>query len=152
MAIQATVCYIIKDNSVLLIKKKRGVGAGKYNGPGGKIKNNETVMEAAIREVQEEVGVTPLNAKIIGFNKFSFDDKPLMDVFVIAANDYVGTLKETDEAEPIWFKISEMPFENMWADDIYWMQLMFSGRKFMGIFDFNKQTEKINYHIVRVLD
>ena len=34
---RANLCFIVKDGSVLLIRKKRGLGAGKVNGPGGKI-------------------------------------------------------------------------------------------------------------------
>jgi len=152
MTIKATLCYIIKDGNVLLIKKKRGIGSGKWNGPGGKIKDNETIIESAIREVQEEIGITPINPKIIGFNKFSFDDKPFMDVFIITANDYKGGLKETDEAKPKWFAITETPYNNMWSDDIHWMPLLFNKKNFVGVFDFNKETYKINYHKVSVID
>ena len=33
----ATLLFVIKDTEVLLIHKKRGLGAGKINGPGGKL-------------------------------------------------------------------------------------------------------------------
>ena len=38
---------------VLLIRKKRGLGAGKINGPGGKLDPGETFAQTAVREVQE---------------------------------------------------------------------------------------------------
>ena len=51
----ATLVFIIKDNRVLLIRKKRGLGAGKVNGPGGRLESGETFKACAIREVQEEL-------------------------------------------------------------------------------------------------
>ena len=37
----ATLMFIIQDGRILLIEKKRGLGAGKINGPGGKIEPGE---------------------------------------------------------------------------------------------------------------
>ncbi len=41
---------------VLLIHKKRGLGKGKINGPGGRLEAGETPVQAAVRETREEVG------------------------------------------------------------------------------------------------
>lgn len=38
----ATLCYLLKDDQVLLAMKKRGFGEGKWNGPGGKVEKGET--------------------------------------------------------------------------------------------------------------
>lgn len=40
--LEATLCLLRKDNQILLAKKKRGFGEGKYNGVGGKLEKNET--------------------------------------------------------------------------------------------------------------
>ena len=67
--VRATLMFIIDEakREVLLIRKKRGLGAGKINGPGGKIDPGETSLECAVRETQEELGVTALNP-IIGYD------------------------------------------------------------------------------------
>ena len=52
----ATLCYILRDGEVLLIRKKRGFGANKYNGVGGKVEGGEGVLEAAIREIHKVLG------------------------------------------------------------------------------------------------
>ena len=54
----AVLCYLIVDGSVLLIEKKRGLGAGLVNAPGGHIEADETAAEAAVRETSEETGLT----------------------------------------------------------------------------------------------
>ena len=51
-----TLVLLREDNRVLLGMKKRGFGAGKWNGFGGKLEAGETVVEAAAREVREECG------------------------------------------------------------------------------------------------
>lgn len=63
---RATLLFVVHDDQVLLIHKKRGLGAGNINGPGGRIEPGETPLAAAIRETQEEVGVTPLDAEARG--------------------------------------------------------------------------------------
>ena len=56
---KATLLFVLRDGQVLLIHKKTGLGAGKINGPGGRIDPGETPRQCAIREVQEELCVTP---------------------------------------------------------------------------------------------
>ena len=62
----ATLLLVIKNNKILLIEKKRGLGAGKFNGPGGKLDPGETPLAAAIREVEEELLITPLEVSFTG--------------------------------------------------------------------------------------
>ncbi len=52
-----TLCLIVSEGRVNLGLKKRGFGAGRFNGYGGKVESGETIQEAAIREVREECGV-----------------------------------------------------------------------------------------------
>ena len=69
-----TLCFIVRDGRVLLIRKKRGIGAGKINGPGGKVDPGETPLAAAVRETQEEIGVTPIDPQLRGDLRFHFRD------------------------------------------------------------------------------
>ena len=68
----SSLVFIVKDNEVLLIRKKTGLGAGKVNAPGGKIEADETAEAAAIREVMEEVKLEVTNLKKMGMLKFQF--------------------------------------------------------------------------------
>jgi 8-oxo-dGTP diphosphatase len=49
----ATLVFVVKDGRILLIRKKRGLGAGKINAPGGRLEAGEAPIEGAVREVQE---------------------------------------------------------------------------------------------------
>ena len=52
-----TLCFLQKDNKLLLGMKKRGFGQGKYNGFGGKLQEGETIIQGVLRELKEECGI-----------------------------------------------------------------------------------------------
>ena len=74
---QATLLFLLKNNQILLAMKKRGFGQGRWNGAGGKPKDEETIIETAIRETQEEIGVTPKNISQVATLDFYFQNKKL---------------------------------------------------------------------------
>lgn len=60
--------FVLKDNKILLGKRKGAVGAGTYCLPGGHLEYGELATEGAIRELKEETG---LIAKIMEFVNIS---------------------------------------------------------------------------------
>ena len=132
----ANLCFIMRDGQILLIRKKRGLGAGKINGPGGRLERGETALQAAVRETQEEIGVTPVELEEVGELFFQFVDGYGLHVTVFAAGGCTGHLTETDEAKPMWTDISKMPYDEMWQDDPYWLPLAMSRKRFKGYFVF----------------
>lgn len=140
----ATLCYVMKDEEVLLIEQKRGIGEGNINGPGGKVEEQDnSIKEAAIREVEEEVDITPKKVEKVGEVDFIFGDNPFHQVHVFMAGDFSGEPIETEEAVPEWYITSEIPYEQMWPDDKYWMPLMFEGINFEAAFKFDSDGENI---------
>lgn len=141
--IRATLMFIRDGNDVLLIKKLRGIGAGKINAPGGKIDPGETPLESAIRETQEEVKVTPLNPRKMGELSFAMSDMPDIFVHVFVASGLEGTPEETPEAIPMWTPRFKIPYDLMWADDEHWLPRMMEGERFRGKFYF--EGERIHW-------
>jgi 8-oxo-dGTP diphosphatase len=137
---RANLCFIVQEGQVLLIRKKRGLGAGKINAPGGKIEPGETAMCSAIRETQEEIGVTPTEVEECGELRFQFADGYSLHCTVFVAAGFHGDIVETDEAAPFWVSTSEIPYDEMWEDDRYWLPLLLEGKKFSGSFTFDGDT------------
>ena len=133
----ASLLFVYQNETVLLIRKKRGLGAGKINGPGGKQEAHESIMDCAVREVQEELCITPTNVQPRGELRFSFLDGYKMHVHLFVASDFTGTPTETDEAIPIWFAFDELPFDEMWADDRIWLRRVLNGESVDGTFTFD---------------
>lgn len=133
----ATLLFVIKDGRMLLIRKKRGLGAGKINGPGGRVDPGEAPRAAAVREVREELEVTPLGVAAAGELCFQFLDGYGLHVWVFTASDLQGSPAETDEAIPLWVPLSAIPYDSMWPDDAFWFPHMLAGRPFAGRFVFD---------------
>jgi 8-oxo-dGTP diphosphatase len=134
---RATLLFVLREQEILLIRKKRGLGAGKINGPGGRIDPGETPLECAVREVQEELCVTPLRVEACGELRFQFLDGLSIHGFVFRAGDCDGEPRETDEAVPLWTSTDAIPYHEMWADDRLWLPLMLDGTWFDGRFVFD---------------
>lgn len=145
-----TLMFIVQDGRVLLIRKKRGLGAGKINAPGGRLEAGESPLSAAIREVQEEVRVTPSQIEARGELSFDFTDGYRLHAHVFVAFAYAGTPSETDEADPFWCDLDALPYSNMWADDVLWLPHVLAGRRVRGRFVF--ESDQMLDHELDVFD
>jgi 8-oxo-dGTP diphosphatase len=133
----ATLLFIVEPERVLLIRKKRGLGAGKINAPGGRLEAGETPEQAAVRETEEEIGVTPLEPTYHGALRFEFVDGYKLEAHVFISRAYRGEPIETAEATPIWFALPDIPFDEMWADDALWLPHVLGGKRIDGRFIFD---------------
>lgn len=133
----ASLCFVVSGEKILLIEKKRGLGAGKVNGPGGRLEPGETLAQCAERETMEEVGVRPLGVERAGEINFQFVDGYSLHCAVFRASGTEGALKETDEAKPFWESVSSIPYDRMWTDDKLWLPWLLERRPFKGFFTFD---------------
>ncbi|MGI8821521.1 MAG: 8-oxo-dGTP diphosphatase [Chthoniobacterales bacterium] len=135
--VRANLCFIVQDGNVLLIRKKRGLGAGKINGPGGKLDPGESALQSAVRETFEELCITPTGIRQMGELFFEFRDGLRLHGAIFLGDGFTGTPTETAEAVPLWTPLHQIPFDEMWADDRYWLPLLLRGEKFRGAFLFD---------------
>lgn len=146
-----TLCVIHQDDQVLLGMKKRGFGTGRWNGFGGKLSGSETIEEAAKRETLEEVGVKLNNLNKRGIIEFEFQGNPeTLEVHIFHSDSFSGEPAESEEMKPQWFKTDEIPFKDMWPDDIYWFPMFLEGKKFKGRFLFGKADTILEKELIEV--
>jgi 8-oxo-dGTP diphosphatase len=134
---QAVTVYILTDSRILLIHKKRGLGNGKINAPGGRLEAGESFHDAAVRETREEIGLEVSDLKELATLLFTFTDGFTLEVRAFVTRSYSGTPLETDEADPFWCDITNIPFDRMWADDKVWLPEVIRGRYVVGRFIFD---------------
>lgn len=166
-----TLAYVVRERSgahglaggsheVLLGKKLRGFGLGKWNGFGGKVEASDvSVAAAAARELREEanVGVGERDLESRGAITYTFEGRKetrvgfeMLDLLVTYVNNankwnwkevhvlltkkFQGEPSESDEMLPRWFAQDAIPFDNMWADeDRFWLQdVLFKGKSVRG--------------------
>lgn len=145
---QDTLVFLLKDpNEILLAMKKRGFGAGKYNGVGGKVQAGESVLAAAVREAQEEVGVQVQEQELVQVAEleFHFHEKPDWSIqcHTFFAREWAGDPTESDEMAPEWFDRTQIPYERMWVDDKYWLPMVLQGEYIKAVFHFNHDGSKL---------
>ena len=146
-----TVLIVYQHPRILLGKKKVRFGNGKYNGFGGGVNNGESLEDCAIRETFEEAGIRVKNLERIGENLFQFETSEKdHKVHFFKTNEYQGDPRESDEMKPEWFDITNIPYNNMWEDDKYWLPLLLTGKKFIGNFHFNKELKISHYELNEV--
>jgi mutator protein MutT len=108
--------------------KKRGFGANRWNGVGGKLEPGETMEQSLVRESQEEVGLTPLEWHKVAIHDFVMDedtDNPWhMHVHAYICTTWSGEPAESEEMAPQWFQLAGIPYDDMWSDDIVWLPLV----------------------------
>jgi len=146
MPIVATLCNIIKGKKLLLQMKSKGLfGEGKWVGVGGRLKPGENPEECVKREVFEETGLRILDLKFHGVLNFYFGDKEELDwiVHIFSTTNFEGEPKSGGEGDLKWFDFEEIPYEEMWGDDKYWLPLLFKGQRFRGDFYFDEKGEKL---------
>ena len=134
-----TLCLVHQHPKILLGMKKIGFGKGRWNGFGGKVESGETIENAAKRELFEEVGIKANQIEKVGILQFEPLGVPdILEVHIFKTTNFSGEPKESDEMLPSWFFIDQIPFKEMWPDDIHWFPLFLKGKKFIGNFKFGE--------------
>ncbi|KAJ7669011.1 hypothetical protein B0H17DRAFT_1087093 [Mycena rosella] len=117
--------FLVQGDKLLLGYKKRGLGIHnlEFRYLGGKVEPNESTLDTAQRELQEEAGI-------------------------IAPLEHAGTLLFVVPGSKWahidifqWFNKGEIPFDNMWDTDRYWLPLLLAKRPFSGRADYEKKGE-----------
>lgn len=145
-----TICLLVKGDPIselLLADKKIGFGAGKVVGVGGTVEADETIWQAAVRELQEEIGVQVKEQDLQRAAKitFRFPAKPEWDriVYVYLARKWRGEIIESNEVVPRWFPVENIPYDQMWADGAVWLPAVLASGKIIARFTFNEDNETL---------
>ena len=141
----ATLVFLIKKHQgtisdVCLAMKKRGFGMNRWNGAGGKVENGESIGDAAVREVSEEISVKLSHLNKVAELTFIFAKNSAWDqmVHVYFSENWEGEPSESEEMKPEWFDSSQLPFASMWPDDIFWLPTVLAGKFVQSKFIFGE--------------
>jgi len=148
---QVTLCFLLRDQpgpQVLLALKKRGFGAGKWAGVGGKPLPGETIEAAAQREAREEIGVVVGPLEQVATISYYFPHAPPgcdwdQQSCVFLTRDWDGAPVETEEMAPRWFDLAHAPLDAMWADARYWAPRLWAGERLTASFLLDATNEGV---------
>ena len=146
-------CYLINNQGEVLLQfKRRGFGVGKWNGPGGKVEPGETLEQAVVREVKEETGLVVSRPEKMAELEFVFENRGEWDnlTHVYAAKNFSGELVAGEEGELKWFKISALPFKEMWDDDPHWLPEVLAGEFMKMKFYFDSEGKLLKFEHIPI--
>lgn len=93
---------LIRDNHLLLVKRKYNPDAGYWSIPGGHLDLGEKVQDAAIREAYEETGFKTEITKLAGIiNKIMYDEKGEIEYHYVLINYFVKQIEGDADQPPV---------------------------------------------------
>ena len=105
---------VILENRILLIKRGNDPFKGKWALPGGFVEMNETLLQAATRELKEETGITIKDLK--QFRTYDAIDRDPRHRTISTVFYFIDNQQSTkeltagdDAAEAIWWDINKLP-------------------------------------------
>ncbi len=100
-AIVTVLCMVYDCNKILLQDRVKKDWRG-LTFPGGHVEKEESFVQAVIREIYEETGLTIREPKLCGVKQFQTDEDERYIVLLFKTDKFEGTLISSDEGEMRW--------------------------------------------------
>jgi ADP-ribose pyrophosphatase YjhB (NUDIX family) len=100
---------VVDGGRLLLIRRGRGPGIGRWSIPGGRVEGGETLGEAVVRELLEETGLDGLCGELLGWVERIHDDEHFVILdFVVDVLDPVEPVAGDDAREAAWVPLDDV--------------------------------------------
>ena len=107
-------CLIRKGNEYLLQDRIKNDWKG-FTLPGGHVEPGESIVDAVVREMQEETGLTVENPRLCGVKQFPIEGGRYL-VFLFVADRFSGEIVSSEEGAMHWVKKEDLPKVNLVND------------------------------------
>ncbi len=116
-AIFTNLCMIFDDRGNILVEDRKDPSWPGICFPGGHVEPGEPFVEAVIREVYEETGLTIETPRLCGTKQFQTRQGERYVVLLYKTNRFSGELHSSDEGEVFWLPRRELAQHRL-ADDL----------------------------------
>lgn len=143
--LNSTVCYLKKDNKVLMIKFSKKWGLV-YAPPGGKFESGETPLDCIIREFYEETGLILINPRLQGISYWKDSAEGM--IFIYTAEDFEGDLTTISEEGTLeWIRLEDLSKIRQFDQNEKFTPYLFQKELFEGKFLLNDKCSVLDYKI-----
>ena len=106
--VELTVLCLIEDGDKILLQNRVKKDWQGYALPGGHVEFGESFVDAVIREMKEETGLTITDPRLVGVKQFPIEDGRYI-VLLFKATQWSGDLASSEEGQMEWIKYSDLP-------------------------------------------
>lgn len=99
--VELTVLCLLRDGNKILLQNRVKEDWRGYALPGGHVEPGESFVEAVIREMKEETGLTVRNPKLCGVKQFPIEGGRYL-VMLFESSDFSGDLRSSEEGKMQW--------------------------------------------------
>lgn len=147
-------CLIIQNDQILMLEKEKGRHIGTWLFPGGAMNDGESPLDAVIREITRETGLTLDHIELRGITSFILQENPEDDVlartnlFVFYTEHVSGELKQSNRGKLVWVPLEDIWNRKLGRNDHLFLPPMLQKREVtFATFYHNKEKELVHYHI-----
>jgi len=110
--VELAVLCLIKDGDRILLQNRVKKDWQGYTLPGGHVECGESFVDAVIREMKEETGLTIIKPRMVGIKQFPMQNGRYEDgryvVLLFTADQFAGEVVSSEEGEMEWVNRSEI--------------------------------------------
>ena len=117
---ELTVLCLLHQNGQYLLQDRVKKDWQGFTLPGGHVEPGESIVDAVVREMKEETGLTVKNPKLCGVKQFPISGESGENgrylVFLFVADKFSGEIVSSEEGTMHWVKIEDLQKVNLVSD------------------------------------
>ena len=106
--VELTVLCLAEDGDRILLQNRVKEDWQGYTLPGGHVEPGESFVDAVVREMKEETGLTVVRPRLVGIKQFPLRDGRYV-VLLFKATEWTGALRSSEEGEMAWVSYADLP-------------------------------------------
>ena len=113
--VELTVLCLIQDGTRVLLQNRIKEDWKGYTLPGGHVEPGESFVDAVVREMKEETGLTISKPHLAGIKQFPIENGRYI-VLLFKATEFVGEVVSSEEGEMEWIEMDNLSGINVVED------------------------------------